>query len=592
MGRILKPLEEAGRSGLFMTSGDGLTRRTHPILACFVGDYPEQVLVTCTYTGQCPTCTTPHDEFGDFIPPGDPDLRDLECILAALDSFDEDPGGFLQTCQSAGIKPVVEPFWSNLPYTHIFRSITPDVLHQLYQGLVKHLVKWVTACGAAEIDARCRRMPPNHNIRHFMKGITSLSRVSGQEHDQMCRILLGLVIDIPLPDGMSNVRLVRAVRSLMDFLYLAQLPIHTDDTLELLEQSLQRFHDNKEIFTDLGIRDSFNLPKLHFANHYVDLIKLYGTTDNVNTEYTERLHIDLAKDAYAATNHKDEFTQMTVWLERKEKIFKHEQFVQWRMSGSPIPEYKEWTPPGLELDRTLHLSKHPTLRAVPLHDIIADSGYGATHFRNALARFVVLLNEPNLTRAQVERKIWGVRLPFTCLPVWHRIKFLRTDPFTQLSTTADAIHVRPSKHDSCRKLIPARFDTAWVNDGTGEDVGVDGYHVGRVRVIFSLSERARQVMFADGVDVPGHLAYIQWFSALQDPDPNHLLHNVLPLHDVDGTHVASVIPVANIRRSVHLIPKFGRVAPQEWTSSNVLDCCESFLVNGFTDRHFYRITFF
>jgi len=34
------------------------------------------------------------------------------------------------------------------------------------------------------------------------------------------------------------------------------------------------------------------------------VIELFGTTDNYTTEYTERLHIDLAKDAYRATNMK------------------------------------------------------------------------------------------------------------------------------------------------------------------------------------------------------------------------------------------------------------------------------------------------
>lgn len=41
MRRILKPLEKAGVEGVYMSSGDGLTRRCHPILASVVGDYPE-----------------------------------------------------------------------------------------------------------------------------------------------------------------------------------------------------------------------------------------------------------------------------------------------------------------------------------------------------------------------------------------------------------------------------------------------------------------------------------------------------------------------------------------------------------------------
>ena len=91
-----------------------------------------------------------------------------------------------------------------------------------------------------------------------MKGISSLLRVSGKEHDQMSRILLGLVTDTRLPGGESPVHLVRAVRALLNFLYLAQYPIHTDETLELLEDALSRFHMNKEIFIDLGIREGFN----------------------------------------------------------------------------------------------------------------------------------------------------------------------------------------------------------------------------------------------------------------------------------------------------------------------------------------------
>jgi hypothetical protein len=47
---------------------------------------------------------------------------------------------------------------------------------------------------------------------------------------------------------------------------------------------------------------------------------LFGTMDNYNTEQTERLHIDFAKDAYRATNRKNEYMQMTAWLEHHEKV--------------------------------------------------------------------------------------------------------------------------------------------------------------------------------------------------------------------------------------------------------------------------------
>ena len=81
----------------------------------------------------------------------------------------------------------------------------------------------------------------------------------------------------------------------------------------------------------------FNFPKLHSLPHYLESIRLLGTTDNYNTEATERLHIDLAKDAYRATNKKDYYEQMLLWLECHEKIWAFEIVLQWRQGVMPQP---------------------------------------------------------------------------------------------------------------------------------------------------------------------------------------------------------------------------------------------------------------
>jgi len=57
--------------------------------------------------------------------------------------------------------------------------------------------------------------------------------------------------------------------------------------------------------------------------HYGPSITLFGMTDNYNTEQTEHLHIDFTKEAYCATNHKDELPQMTTWLCWHEKVQQH-----------------------------------------------------------------------------------------------------------------------------------------------------------------------------------------------------------------------------------------------------------------------------
>lgn len=197
MQYILKPLERAGRHGIALTSGDGATRLCFPILAAYVGDYPEQILVGLVKNGECPICPAPRLEIEDWDSVLEP--RNTEEIIEALNSIEKGASEFAKACADAGIKPVQCVFWKNLPYVDIYRSITPDILHQLYQGLLKHLISWIRAiCGDAKIDARCRRLPPNHHIRLFLKEISHLSRVTGTKHDQISRFLLALVADIRL----------------------------------------------------------------------------------------------------------------------------------------------------------------------------------------------------------------------------------------------------------------------------------------------------------------------------------------------------------------------------------------------------------
>ncbi|KAF7355843.1 hypothetical protein MVEN_00912600 [Mycena venus] len=361
-----------------------------------------------------------------------------------------------------------------------------------------------------------------------MSGISNLSRVTGKEHDQISRFLLGIIVDIRLPDNLSPSRLLAAVRGILDFVYQAQYPMHTNETLGHLSNALQRFHDNKSIFVDLGVRTDFNLPKLHSCSHYIMYIKLFCTTDNYNTEYTERLHIDLAKDAFRSTNFKDEFPQMTIWLERKEKIFRHEKYIQWRLDGCPSPLSMVTLPPGIVYERQLRMTKFPTHKSVRITRLMSD--YGATFFRDALTRFIVRFNNPTLSPAQVEAQSAGISLPFNAVPIFHKIKYTTEDPYTAGGPTdsvIDAIHVQPGKKLKNGKELPARFDTALVNDGTGKMTGIDGYRVAQIRVVFSFKPKHIQGLFSSGLSPPRYLAYVEWFSAFSpQPEANRLMYKI------------------------------------------------------------------
>ncbi|KAL7279210.1 hypothetical protein ACG7TL_007050 [Trametes sanguinea] len=615
----LAPLKQAGIEGIELRTGDGAIHRGHPIFAMHVGDYPEQLLVTGCKRGECPKCPVPPDDAGDLSPQPRP-LRDLEKVLVALGKIDESFTEFSRACRDAGIKPIVHPYWEDLPYVNIYRSITPDILHQLYQGVIKHVLSWLKeAYGPEEIDARCRRLPPNHNVRIFANGISRLQRVTGKEHEDICRVLLGLVVGLPLANGVSPARLLRAVRAILDFLYLAQYPAHTTTTLRLLRNALQRFHDHKSVFVDLGIRTHFKIPKIHALEHYIPSIRLFGTTDNYDTQYTERLHIDFAKEAYRATNRKDEFPQMTLWLERREKVLRHEAYIRWRLQqlhvqergprnapsaahppvhatrplADPLPVAEPAEPGPISASSrpvtSFVIARNPSVKALTFE--AAVTRYAASFFRDALARFVVQYRQPDLSWRQIERASASVYFNFRSIPVFHKIKYLLDDVqgFGLVEPHRDVVHARPARQDSRGRPVPARFDTVLVNDGTGGLTGVTGYRVGQVRLVFKLPRKSHARLFP-GLDPPEHLAYVEWFTAFTQPDPIHGMYKISrSIRARDGARLASVIEVRNIRRSCHLFPQFGTVVPRDWSSSNVLERCSTFWVSPFTDRHTFMI---
>ncbi|KAJ3520504.1 hypothetical protein NMY22_g12728 [Coprinellus aureogranulatus] len=480
MSFILEPLKAAGIEGVFLRSGDGAIRRCFPILAAYVADYPEQVLVTGIKSGDCPRCPALKDTLGE--PWSAQAVRDIGPILDALDTINEGPTAFAQACAEAGIKPIQAPFWQDLPFVNIFQSITPHVLHQLYQGVLKHIISWLRAMyGAAEIDARCRRLPPNHRIRLFLHGISHLTRVTGGEHDQISRFLLGIIADMRLPDGFSNARVLKAVRGLLDFITLAQYPLHTSETLDDLEAALSMFHDNKTIFVNLGVRENFNkIVKLHYLGHYRVLIETFGTADNFNTEYTERLHIDLAKEAYRASNSKDEYSQMTAWLDRREHILLHNRYIQRRMEqehtgDQPLDHSLPPILPPLIYPQTLKMAITPNARGVTFQEI--ERNYGAQDFEWILARFLVRCEHPDWSQRRIDELASTLHIPFSKLALFHRIKFVTSDPYAldpDAESTADSIHAEPSQTDKYGRLVPGRFDTALIRYKKENNAGLRG----------------------------------------------------------------------------------------------------------------------
>jgi hypothetical protein len=380
--------------------------------------------------------------------------------------------------EDEGLREIYSPFWADLPHSDIFSCITPDVLHQLYKGVFKdHFVKWCSDIVSEHIiDDRFRAMSTHPELRHFKKGISSMSQWTGKEHKERQKVYLGVLT------GAVPAEVLAAARGLLDFIYYAQYQSHTTETLNHMQEALDLFHANKNAFVDLNIREHFNIPKLHSMLHYISSIQNLGSVDGLNSEGPERLHIDYAKKGYRASNKNDYTFQMARWLQRQEAIDLRTAYLRWCAEMLPYDEpdgdddsedEDEAESAEVNADRDMEvervnidstadqvtvtksselsyrIAKTPTFPSVPLHRL--EQEYGASQFLPAL-KFFLQENLPTRTLEPNEYDRYSV----------YNVVYVTLPPRLHISDhkRQKTIHATAGYSNGPRKPpSPAQFDT-------------------------------------------------------------------------------------------------------------------------------------
>ncbi|KAI0074317.1 hypothetical protein K474DRAFT_1716562 [Panus rudis PR-1116 ss-1] len=522
----------AGRQGVLMTCADGNIRRVFPILAAYVADHPEQCLVVNSQENRCPKGKVAPKQHGE---PSTCLLRSVDETLKLLASHEK--GNDDPEFKSLGLRPVYEPFWKDLPHCNIYQAITPDILHQLHKGVFKtHLVTWCSKIiGEDELDRQFKAMPDLVGLRHFKKGISGVSQWTGAEHKEMQKVFVALLA------GAVEDEVLVVAKALIDFIYYAQFQVHTSDTLRGLESALLTFHAHKSVFIRLGIHKHFNIPKLHSLLHYLESIGLFGPLDGFNTELSERLHIDFAKHAYLAGNHKDFIAQMTVWLRRHEAMDLQTAFLEWLARQEEVEQ--------MSRARTLSM---------------------ASQTRRTLTSTTQI---PWLRRRRLNGTIYCVYKQVKVLRPWNR--------FVKDEIVYDCIRATPPVAALGRKhAVPGKFDTVLAIEDRAryEARSHHGLRVARVRVIFELPVRYSS---SPAVTM---LAYVEWFTPFGRVEPltgMHVVTRSMRAKQPNGC----ILPLTDIVAPCHLVAKCGKQIDRTISSVNVLDRGQSFYVNPYISIH-------
>ncbi|CUA70823.1 Protein NYNRIN [Rhizoctonia solani] len=323
---LMAPLKQAAKEGVVMACADGRQRRVYPIPAAFEGDWPEQCAMASAEESGCPICEQDYDHRAEY--PNNAPHRNPNDTLAALRVYMEskDAGDL----KPMGLKPWW-PWWAGIPHFNFHTSIMPDLLHQLYQGMIKtHAITWSKkVVGVSMVDKCFKGMPGMVGLRHFTKGISKVSQSqwTGRESKEMAKQLLPIVAG---QQG-ANPNFVALIRSILDFTFRAHQSQMTEEDIEHLQKALNVFHTKKQVLVTVKIYEELEglngIKKLHMLTHYAFTIREMGTPDGYNTEAPEHLHIIYAKRGWRASNKVRPMEQMVRFIQRYETIRIHRAYM-------------------------------------------------------------------------------------------------------------------------------------------------------------------------------------------------------------------------------------------------------------------------
>ncbi|TFK16819.1 hypothetical protein FA15DRAFT_606329 [Coprinopsis marcescibilis] len=371
-------LLHAMEHGIVLMCYDGVRRRFYPRIFTYSADYPEKViLATIRGSGAfcpCPRCLVKKEDLWKMgtakdiatrtsnlrvdTPARQQDVIDARTWILGhgrATNYHE-VEAILKPTSTA---PVINAFsrLSGVKF-NIFSSLVVDLLHEFEIGIWKnlfiHLIRILNACctrtenKTAELDHRYRMTPSfgNGTIRRFGLNASEFKRKAARDYEDL------LQCAIPAFDGLipapHNEIVMKLLKLCAEWHALAKLRMHTDLTLELLEETTTAMAAQFRLFLEQTCAQvvTFELPKeaearrkreqsrkdkastssqifsapppsarkrktlnintykYHALGDYVSTIKKFGTTDSFNSDIGEFNHKD-PKSWYLRTDKRD-----------------------------------------------------------------------------------------------------------------------------------------------------------------------------------------------------------------------------------------------------------------------------------------------
>jgi len=255
---VLALLLQVAREGTVMDCADGKTRLCFPILSAWITDHAEHAALQGIGSKSCPKCEVPCKELSG-------DQRRMyethEYMLYREKALRHEPAevaSIAEYFQRLGVK-IGNNVFTGPDRVSPTDQHKPDLLHNIYLGLFKHMMEWVDGFlkkhkRQQALNDAWKEITPDPRFSVPKKAYREITQWQGND---MCN--LGRCISAVLVSALRNPHSsqyqdfkspLKCVSALVDFTLMAQYRSHTPDTLSYMESYLQTFHRTKDTFLE------------------------------------------------------------------------------------------------------------------------------------------------------------------------------------------------------------------------------------------------------------------------------------------------------------------------------------------------------
>ncbi|KAG1817122.1 uncharacterized protein BJ212DRAFT_1299292 [Suillus subaureus] len=526
MDLVLANLKATALDGCFMPDSSRYICYVFTPLIAHICDLLEASMIATVTKNASPVTMAVQEDFGDgtLHPPhtGEHTLRQLIEISCKVDPWDLDK--FQKAAKAVNLSGVHMPYWHNWIYACPSIFLTGEILHTCFKFFADHPLKWVKeAVGAYELDNCFIIQHKRVGTRHFTKGIMQVKQMTGRA---------------------TSPQFIRTIHAIVEFIYLAQNPVHSSETLQSMEQALSDFHFFKGAIIEAkarkgkgGIKDNFFIPKLELLQSFKGTVQRLGTLMQFSADMTECLLITHCKDLFQrmAQQGKDFTEQCMQILNRQEAMEIFDLYALLTSRGAPLVN-------AMHAEEDEVATTNPTLSWVSR--VLPDEVNGE-HTRW----------DPKYGHYQAWNKFW-----------------------LQLHSAFQQ-----------RVIMPSRVVQAYLPSNDFPLGNCDAVLIDAMGINGKMSSN---------LELPSYLSdpllYIQFFHFISSPDDHPELAMWTMEHaytqDQDGNRYreGAVVRVTDVTHAVELIPVYGEAVADGVSSATCLEHYEHFFLNSFTDKESYH----